>query len=106
MACTSIMGSSVLPVSTRCSRWRSLLLATSTSRQGIDRKDGGKSRLGWRPSPTPYPRCTPSRWNRHDRRQDGPPHEEIGGIKQHGNLQNHGRAHDVRGLRQCWSFGK
>jgi hypothetical protein len=31
---------------------RSLLLVTSTSRQGINREDDGKSRLGWRLSPT------------------------------------------------------
>jgi hypothetical protein len=48
------------PRAPRCSRWRSLLLTTSTCCQGINREDGGKSRLGWRSSPTPYPRCTPN----------------------------------------------
>jgi hypothetical protein len=31
------------------------------------REDCSKSRLGLKSSPTPYPWCTPCRWNRHDR---------------------------------------
>jgi hypothetical protein len=45
-----------------------------------------------------------------DRRQPHtrsvPLHEEIGGIKQHGNRQDYGRTHDVRSLRQCGTSKK